>query len=158
MQNETEVLYRRIATEDIDAFVSLAHDMHAASKYAHVPFVVDDIKDLVHYSVLDVLHTWVVEVNNTVVGALIISTTGCVFNKKYKIANDIALYIREEHRNIRNVTALVKLADTWCRENNIHAFVLGITAPEDEKQAERIGLLYARMGFAPWGAVFRKEY
>lgn len=149
------VSIRRLELQDAVPCAVLGKLMHEDSKYAHIPFDPLSVLHLIDAAMLSKLQAWVAVDGDKLVGFLCIEKQQYFFNNAMFIANDLAFYILPAYRNIRLVRQFITTAEQWCRENNIHALTLGVTAPQDCVDTIR---LYKRFGYTDWGMVVRKEF
>ena len=70
------------------------------------------------------------------------------------IASDLALFVASNARGGRAAIALIERFEAWAVEHGAESVQLGITTGVNQ---ERTGELYQRLGFAPFGLVYRKS-
>lgn len=146
---------RKVEPHDAGECTDLAAQMHAASKYAYIPFNRDRVMMFIRFGMDGATRQGFVAVteDNTIVGFLgmYIET---LFFADIKSAFDIAMFVHPEHRQPAVASGLVTLATAWAKEQGAQRIVMSVTAPEN---TQRVGKLYQRYGFQQCGEYYSKE-
>lgn len=145
---------RVVTPDDADVCAELGAQMHAYSKYSHIPYARDKVCELVRSIDGVNIQGWIVTHDDTVVGCMCVYITEYYFAHA-KLAQDLAVFVQPGHRNARIALMMLDRAEKWAREQGAHSLVLGVTAPHDPRP---IGKLYERSGYTTWGSVYRKEF
>lgn len=149
------MICRRISTQDVQQVIALGKLMHISSKYAHIPFDEASVDSLIRTAIdAKHVHAWVVEDDVSIIGVLCIASMSYYFATP-RIACDLALFVNPDNRSIRVTNMLVKSVEDWCKDNNMHALVMSVTASIDHR---RVGKLYEHLGYQEWGSIYRKEF
>ena len=149
------MICRRIEPDDVEQVINIGEDMHKDSKYAHIPYDRNRLRLLARDAMEQkFLHAWVViDDDSTVAGMICIACMNYYFSNLLT-ANDLLFYVRPSSRSLHAVHMLIKAAEDWCRNNNIHSLTLCVTAPKDHR---RVGRICAHFGYNEWGTAYRKE-
>lgn len=136
--------------------IRLGREMHADSTYAHVPYDVDDMTQIMGNALACPERIYVAAAyrNGLVVGGMLGRIEPYYFNRAVKVASDMALYVTPDSRGGVGAKELIADFEAWARENGAVDVVLGSTASKTPAAA---ALLYERLGYGRLGFVTRKQ-
>lgn len=145
---------REYRHSDLGSVLNLATSMHAESKYNSVPFVPAKMAHMLKNIDGESLQCWVLTAyDEEVVGFAVIALEAPFFSHS-KIAQDVCIYILPDHREYPAVRQLFRKIELWAASYGAQMLMLGISAPHNYA---RVGQLYERLGYKPWGSVYCKE-
>ena len=143
----------RLATiNDLPDLVLLGRQMHEESTFASMDFDMEIVKetlaDLMNKNQFVVVAE---DINGTVIGGMAGSVTQSWFGKDL-IANDLALFIRQDHRGGLIAYKLIQHFVRWARLAGANQIRPGVTTGNKNAEA-----LYERLGFKRCGSTYFME-
>lgn len=76
------------------------------------------------------------------------------FNTKHMLAQEMAWYVKPEHRNGFTAMRLLKAFEQWAKDKGAKIFVMGSLS---ELNGDRVGKFYEKNGMKPVESMYGKE-
>lgn len=148
-------MIRDIEDRDFPVLLNLAREMHAESRFAaRYPFDPGKVESLLRLGMRsDDWAAWVIEDDGMICGAFLGMVTEQWFSRAL-VAQDLALFVRPEHRGRMAGMRLVERFKLWARTRGAVDVEVGVNTGV---ATERTGYLLRACGFRPVGALYSLE-
>ncbi len=145
---------------DIPEMLKMGRAMHAESpRFSRLRYSETKAEDLLRHMIVGTLVTdalgggFVVEKEGKLVGMLLGYVTEYFFSEE-RIATDLVVYVRPEHRGGRTFSQLVHAFERWAASKGVREIMFGIST---EVHVEATTGAYERMGYAAMGRLVLKK-
>jgi len=146
--------YEPFSIEKIRDIIGLAMRMQQESDFQTVPFDIEQIANSLVRLVIENPRGFGVLASTDEgepVGMLCGSITDYVFSRG-SVASDFAWFVLPEHRGPRTAIKMLKMFQSWAKENGATELYMGITTNVSK---DRTGQLLERVGFDHVGGNYR---
>lgn len=100
-----------IKVSDIEELIEICREAHLESKYNHITFSANSLREQIQNHILEELAVKVVSANK-IVGFLLASKTGFIFSD-ISISLETIFYVRQQYRGTRCFYLLMKAYNKW---------------------------------------------
>lgn len=139
--------------DDAPEIARLGQLLHEASSYAHIPYRMEKVEDLMRNLANGAGVVFVVRRGGEIVGGIAGAVTEHWFSDELH-GFEFSFFLRPDARSGITAGRLLNAFTTWCGMRGAKQVRVGITTGINE---ERTGEFYRAIGFEPAGALFKME-
>lgn len=139
------MLIRDAKVADVDALIAMGHKFLGKSPFAGLTDMVDDDLAWAICNLIDNGVVFVAEKEGEIVGAIAGQISPLWFNRRSKVAVELAWWVDEDSRNGRAAIGLLRFFEEWAKAKGATMIAMSDLTIDN---ANPLGPLFAKLGYS----------